>query len=250
MLASGFVVQFVNGVRVGPEDTDVRSRGRHCRHQVNDFVGVGHAFRVRELRDAPDPLDRRVGAGDVVDFVHVGTVCVHLDRDHFDAERTAHREVTVVSGRGADELDSALTGPRFVTARNAEEHCTDEGVVHDVQRGVAEDKDLFCRDVKKIAEKLFRFRQTVEDPVVPAVETACAETVPAVADDGQHFGGKVELSLIRFAPGEVEGKVPFGPFVKFCLFVSVDVLEFLLRHCGKSLCIHCGIPLCLSFIDS
>lgn len=153
---------------------------------LNYLVGICNAFGVGELRNAPHTLDGRVGAGDVVNLVHVGTVVVHLHRNHFNAHLAADREVSVISWGGTDKFDSSLTAPRLMTAGDTEEHCADYRVVHYVERGVAEYENVLCRDVEEVAEQLFRFRKSVEDTVVTAVKPAGAEAVSAIAYDAQH----------------------------------------------------------------
>ena len=136
------IVQLVYGVCVVPEDPEIRCRGLHCCKQLHRFVRIRVAVRVRELRHTPDALHRRIRASQIVYRIHVRTVRRHLYRHHFNAQRPADREVTVVSGRRADELDPSLSAPRLVTACHTKEHTAQDRVVHRGQRGVAQNEKL------------------------------------------------------------------------------------------------------------
>ena len=228
-----FVVELVDRIRVVPEDPEVGRGGMHGGEGFHHGVGVGDALRVGELRHAPDALHGWIGACQVVHRVHVRAVGVHMDRHHFDPQRAAHREVAVISGGRADELDAALTAPRFVASGDAEEHGADKGVVNDVEGRVAQYEDPACGKAEQLGEQPFRFRQAVQDPVVPAVHAAFAEAVAAVRNDGEHFRRQVKLLLVGLAARQVQREIFIRPAVELFLLGGADRQQLVGIHFGE-----------------
>ena len=93
----------------------------------------------------------------------------HRDRDHLDAHRLGDREVPVIAGDRAQELDARLVlpGPRRVHA--AVQQREDDDVVHQLQAGVVARDQVGHRDAEQLAEDGPQFGQAVQAAVVAGV---------------------------------------------------------------------------------
>ena len=107
-LADEVVSERVHDVGVVPEQPEIGCRGVHLHQPADVLPRVGGTRRVGEDGHAPHALDGRVAGDEFLDEVDVGAVLEHRHRDHLDAEALADREVTVVAGRRAEELDHWL----------------------------------------------------------------------------------------------------------------------------------------------
>ena len=159
-------------------------------------------------------------------LLHVRSFGGHGDRDHLKAERAADGEMTVVSGRGAEELDASLTAPGLVASAYAEEHAADDGVEHQIQRGVARYDDALGLDAQQIGEELFGLRKSVQDAVVAAVQTALGEAVVGVGDNAQHAGGKIQLIGTGLSAGEIQLEGTGAVGVHLCLCLGTEGGQF------------------------
>ena len=126
------VVEMMHAIRVVPENAEVARGAGHFRKAMNRFVGIRDAGGVGVLRHAPYALDGIVFGDKSLDFVHVGTVFVHRDGNHFDAVAFGNAEVAIVAGHGAEPLYFRKLAPRR-TAQIAVRVSSGYQVEHDVE---------------------------------------------------------------------------------------------------------------------
>ena len=94
----------MDSVCVIPEDAEVLCRRFQSCKAVDGFIGIGDALRIGILRNAPDPLDGRVGAYQLFDNVHVGAGMSHRHVHHFDSEIFRNGKVSVITWNRAQKF--------------------------------------------------------------------------------------------------------------------------------------------------
>ena len=94
----------MNGISVIPEDAEIVRCGGHGCQLAHDLIAIRNAARIGILWHAPDALHRSIIRHEFLDHVHVGTIFVHGNRDHLDAECLGHAEVTIIARNRAEEL--------------------------------------------------------------------------------------------------------------------------------------------------
>ena len=197
------LVNVMHAVGVVPEDAEIGSGGLHGCQTVHRLVGVAHALRIGVQRDAPDALHGVVGTGELLDHVHIGARRHHRDRDHFDAEVLADREMAVVAGARTEEFDDREASPRRVAVR-AEDPVAHDRVVHHVQAGVAADHEAVARDAEELGEELARLVDAFQTAVVARVDAALDHVAVEAVQDAVR---QVELAAGGFPAGHIELEV-------------------------------------------
>ena len=192
-LAHEVVRQGVHRVGVVPEQPEIRCGGRHLDEPTDRLPGVDRPVGLRVHRHAPHALDRGVAGDEFLDQVDVGAVLVHRDRDHLDAERLGDREVPVVAGRRAQELDARLRRSTAAASRRRRAAArTRRSVVHHLEAGVVAGDQVLHRDAEQLTEDRPQLGQPVQAAVVAGVG---ALAVAVVVSPGrlEQAVGQVEL---------------------------------------------------------
>ncbi len=197
--------EVVEGVRVVPEDPEVRRRGRHRGQPAGDLLGDHRPGRVGVGRHDPDALDRRVVLDQRLDGGDVRAVVEHRHGHHLDAVRRQHREVPVVAGHRADEGDLLLVLPRPRRVDPAVQQVLHEHVVHHRQARAAAGHQLVGVDPEQLGEQLAQLAQPAQAAVVAHVDPVAV--LDAVRQREQPVG-QVELGDAGLAPGQVELQPP------------------------------------------
>ena len=110
-------VKVCTAIGVVPHQPEIVCGRSHLHQPANGLPGVRDARRVRVDRHAPHALDGRVRGDEFLDQVDVGAVLAHRHGDHLDAEALGDREVAVVAGRRAQELDAGLVRSTAAASR-------------------------------------------------------------------------------------------------------------------------------------
>ena len=161
--------------------------------------------RVRVDRHTPHALDGRVSGDEFLDQVDVRAVLAHRHGDHLDAEGLGDREVPVVAGRGAEELDGGLGDPRPRGIHAAVQHRVHDDVVHQLEARVVAGEQVGHGDAEQLAEDGAQLGQAMQAAVVAGVG---AVTVAEIfTGKAQQRIGQVELRRRRLAAGEVQAQL-------------------------------------------
>ena len=174
------LAQVVNDVRVIPDDPEILGGGCHFCDSVNHFMRIGDAGRIRILRYAEHTLDRAV-LDVFFDRVHIRTVLIHGDRNHFDAVILTDRKMSVISRRGAKEFDLALILPRR-TVRTGQ-HTLCNVVKHHIEARVAANDDVIGGDTQKLGENRLALGNSRQNTVVSVFKAVLFAVVPVSRRD-------------------------------------------------------------------
>ncbi len=205
VLLSRIVIKMMHGVGVVPEDAEVFCGALHGSQAAHNLVGIGNATGVGVLGNAPDALEGGIVGHQLFNGIHVGAIFGHGDGYHLDAEGLGHAEVAVVAGDGAHELDLLQLAPRSGT-QGAEHPAAHNGVVHDVQAGVAEHDGVVGGIVEHGGHQLFGLGQAVDHAVVADVGAGSGLAIVGGRQDVQHGHAEVKLVGARLAARHVQGK--------------------------------------------
>src|SRR5215216_7851077 len=99
------ISEMVHGVRVVPEDPEIRSRRRHRHQGVGDLLGIDRTGRIGVCGNDPDALDGGIVGDQLTDLIDVRTGIAEGYGEHLDAELLAQREMAVVARHRAEEAD-------------------------------------------------------------------------------------------------------------------------------------------------
>ena len=225
------VGQVVHGVGVVPEDPEVRGRCRHRDQGSRDLFGVDHAGGVRVRRHDPDPLDGRIVGYQLAHLVQVRTVVAERHREHLDAVLLAEREVPVVAGHRADELDRAAE-PR--ASESAVPLSKEKTSVSCMIARLALSPATSCSiGTLSSGAKICRIsRQPLQAAVVTAVGAGHVDEV-VLARQRQQLVRQLHLSSCRLPPGQVELEPLGHQLVVRRLELGVQVAEFLVAELGQ-----------------
>ena len=109
--------------------------------------------------------------------VHIGAGGRHTNGDHFDAERLTNTKMAVIAGSGANEFDLFLTAPGTLAAHNAVKHGARHGIIHQIERGIAANDDIFGRDPEQVGKELLRFGNAIKNTVVAVIDAVCRTAI-------------------------------------------------------------------------
>ena len=183
---------------------------------------------VRILRHAEHALDGIVLGTEALDLVHVRAGLGHAHGNVLDAQVLGDAEVTIVAGRGTQELRMLELAPRRV-AGHALLPIMDEDGLHDVQARRAEHDRLLGRHADELSRQTARGGNALEATVVAAVD-ALVRKICIARQEVEHGTRDVHLSGTRLAARHVELE-PFGArLFDLALEFSDGGLEPLVAH--------------------
>ena len=222
----------MDAVGVVPHQQEVRRRGLHGGDAADGLGGVDDAVGVGVLGHVPHALDGGVFDG-LFHGVHVRSLVGHGDGDELKAEGLRHLEVAVIAGRGAQELHHRLPAPGPLTVEQAVGVGLGDGVVHQLQAGVAAHEHLLRLTAQDLREQPLGGRQAGELAVVAHVD-AVGHIVLRLLHQGEDVADQIQLGLAGLAPGHVQLQPPGLQVLIFLGHLGVFRLALLCGHLGIS----------------
>ena len=192
----------MDAVGVVPQEEEVRRGRLQACDAADSLPGVEVALGVGVLGDVPHALYLGVLHG-LLHGVHVGAVRGHGDGEEFKAEGLRDLEVAVIAGGGAEPLEALLPAPGTLRVEKAVGHSLADGVVHQLEAGVAAGKDLALLTAQDLREKPPGGRETRKLAVVPAVDTVGDEVLRR-PEDVKDAADHIQLLLAGLAAGHIQ----------------------------------------------
>ena len=194
-------IEVVDAVGVVPEDAEILRGGLHAGEAAHGLVGKGQAAGIAVHGHADDALHRGI-TRETLDHIHVRAAIHKRHGDALDAEHGKHVEVPVVARHGAEELEMGNVLPRRIARERAVEDGAHEGVVDEVDAGIAADDHLLGRHAQQRAKEALGLGDAGGVAVVARVHAVFAGK--ARVGHAQHGQGKVELARFRLAARHVQ----------------------------------------------
>jgi len=233
-------VKLMDAVGVVPHQHEVRRGGLHGRQTADGMLAVHHTLRIGVFRHVPHTLHRRV-ADQLLHHIHVGAVDGHGNVDHLHTEALRHFEVPVVAGDGAEPLHLIQLAPRLLTVAHPVGERLGDGVVHQLQAGVAADEHLLGLAAQNIREQPPCRGDARHLAVVPGLHAVGQKLLRP----GQHAeNGHHQLQLLpsRLAPGHIQRQMERLGVLVFLLHGGVFRLPLRRCHFCIFLFHHTGPP--------
>lgn len=198
-------VEFVDAVGVVPHQHEVRRGGLHGRQTANSLLRIHHALRVGVFGHVPHALHRRI-ADQLLHHVHVGAAGGHGHGDHLHAEAVRHLEVPVIAGHRADPLHPVQLAPGLLAVEQTVGERLGDGVVHQLQTGVAAHEHLLRLAAQNVREQPPRRGDARHLAVVPGLHAVGHELLRLrqQPENGRH---QIQLLPARLAPGHIQRQV-------------------------------------------
>ena len=226
------IVEAVHHIGVVPEDAEVACRGLHGGEPLHHAVREGDAGGIGIFRHAPDALDGIILSHESLDDVHIGTVLLHADGDHLDAELLAYGEVAVIAGGGTDELHLFEVVPGSA-AEDSELLCEMHEGVHKVETAAVAYEHFLAFHAEQLRKKSLARLGAAEVAVIARVRGLGRIVVtPRIPEHGH---GDLQLFLGRSAASHVHISALFDQLFEAFLLIVEQCFEFLN---GKRLIIH------------
>ena len=146
-------VKLVDTVSVIPHQQKIGCGRFHGGDAADGLITVNDAVGVGILGNAPHALDRRV-LDQLLHHVHIRAGGQHGDGDHGHAEGLGDLEVPVIAGCGAQPLHFVQLAPRLLAVQQAVGIGLSNGVVHQLQAGIAADKHVFGLRAQNVGKQL------------------------------------------------------------------------------------------------
>ena len=197
-----FPFQLMDAVGVVPHEEEVRGGGLQGSKAADGLLGVNVALGVGVLGDIPHALDLGV-LHSGLHGVHIRAVGGHGDGDELEAEGLRDLEVAVIAGGGAEPLEALLFAPGLFRMEQAVGHGLADGVVHQLEAGVAAGEDLALPTSQDLREEPPGGGEAGQLAVVAAVH-AVGEKVLRRMEDIEKAADHVQLLLAGLAPGHVQ----------------------------------------------
>ena len=220
------IVEMMHRVGIVPHDPEVLRRGLEPCKAPYSLIRVGIARRIGILGRAPDALDGRIMRYQILDHIHIRAGRRHGYAYIFDAEIFRDGEMPVISGNDAQKLHLVQLAPRRI-AHHTVRHASGDRIVHDIQRGVAVDDDILCRNLHHVRHQLLDLLYTGETAVVAAVGAVRTYQIRITVQCIQQCPGQIELLLARLAPAHVQMGISADIFVIYSLYGRIFLLQLL-----------------------
>ena len=195
----------MHGIGVIPENTEIFSGAFHGSKSTHYLIGIGNAARIGVLGNAPNALECRIAGNQFLDGVHIGTFVGHGNGNHLNAKRLGNAEVAIVARNRANKLHLIQLAPRS-GAKRAEHPATHDGVIHDVQAGIAENNGVICFVIEHGSHELLGLRQTINYAIVANVGTVFSLAIIGRRQDVQHRHAQIELIGARLTACHIQGQ--------------------------------------------
>ena len=195
----------MHAIRVIPENAEVVCGAGHLREATHRFVGIRDAGGVGVLGHAPHAFDGVVFGDKSLDLIHVGTVFVHRDGNHFDAVALGDAKVAIVSGHGAEPLYLRKLAPRGAAQIAVRVSCGNQ-VEHDVEARIAEHAHVGGVVLHDFAHQALRFHDAVHDAIVTAIGTIFSKQIGRRGELIEHGQAQCQLVASRLATCHVQRK--------------------------------------------
>ena len=221
----------VYAVSIVPENAEIASRGVKSGNAANGVVRVGYACRVSIHRHAPHTLYALVLSHQFLDHIHVGAFGGHGNIYHLDTEKLGYREMSVVTGNGAEPLDLAAVFPRLRIFGSAEIIAARNGIVHYIKARVAENDNVFGVNAQHRRKKLLSLGNAVKSAVVEIIARKLRRVLRSKTVEHGHR--KRELLGARLTARHVEFKSQRLVSFIFLLNVLLKSGKLLRAHIRK-----------------
>ena len=235
VLMRNIIIQMMNGVRIVPVDTEIRScRGQRCK-AAHRLIRIAVALRIGILRNTPDTLYGRIVVDILLHKIHVRSVRCHRNVDHLRTEEFGNPEMTIISGNRAQEFPVVQLAPRSISAYTVRVG-TRHGIKHDIQRRVAEDDHVIRIHLGHCSHQALRLRDSFSDSVVSAVRAGLIIEIAVGIEHIHQSVGQIQLCLRRLSSRHIKVQ-SLGLHLFELLFQRLLFLQKLfLRH--LRVCFH------------
>ena len=220
----------VNAVGVVPHDEKIRSGGRQRRHAADGLFGINNSVGIGVLGYAPDAFDGRVFHG-FFHGVHVGPAGGHGDCNQLKAEGFRDFEVPVVAGSRAEPFDGFFPAPGLWAVEKTVGIGLADGVIHQLQAGVAAHEDLLRPASQYFGEEPPGGGNAGHFAVIPDVD-AVGDVVFRLLHQPENIADQIKLLLAGLAPGHIKAEALSLQSGEFCLQARVFLFSFRLRKLG------------------
>ena len=135
------IVEVMDGVGVVGENGEVRRRRRHGCQALGDRLSGRITGGIAVGWHEEQTLDRWVRGNRALYRCDVRPLRRHFNRNHADAEPLEHKEVSIVTGHGHDELGLPFA-PRRRAAGHAFQHGPHQRVAQECEARVVADQNF------------------------------------------------------------------------------------------------------------
>ena len=142
----------------------------------------------------------------------------------------------VIAGGGAQELHHGLPAPGALAVEQAMGIGLGDGIVHQLQAGVAAHEHLLTPAAQNLGKKLLGGRQTGHLAIVAHVNPTGEKILGLFHQVENHIGHHVQLGLSGLAPGHVQAQLLRLDGVKF--FLQAGILRLPLFGGHLRICSH------------
>ena len=212
--------QMVYTICIIPENPEICCLRLQCCKPLYHFIAIYNPARIGVHRHAPDTLDAFIFCNQLFYDVHIRAIFVHRHIDQFHAKELRYCKMAVISRNRTQELHMIQFAPRCTT-QNAIGHCNRHYPVHNVQAGVSIYNNLFRLYAQHRCKECLCFRQSIQNPIVPAVQTVFSPII-ALLQAIHHIHAQFQLCWCWLPSGHIQFQI-------FCLKLLVCLLTFCLK---------------------
>ncbi len=207
--------------RIGivPEDAEILCRGLQVRKPSHSLIGIGIALGIGILGHTPDPFDALVLRHKLFHHVHVGTLGRHGHKNHLNAEMLRDGKMSVVTGHRTQKFHLLQSAPGR-TSHNPVGHGAGNGIIHNIQAGVAVYNHIFRTDTHDVCHHMLCLNQAVQNAVIADIHALLTFHVGSGVQDIKDIHPHVQLGHGRFAPGHIQFQS-----------LSLRIFKFFLQPC-------------------
>ena len=195
-------IKFMDAVGVIPHEHEVRSRRLHGSNAADGLIGINNAIGVGVLRHIPHSLYSGV-LNKLLHHVHIRSIFRHRNSNELRTKGLGHLKVTVVAGSWAQPLYLFQLAPGLLGVEQAMGICLGNGVIHQLQAGVAAYKALLRLAAQNLRKQGLSGGQTVHIAVVTAVD-AVGDKVLRLYQNIAHLRDHIQLLSAGLSASHVQ----------------------------------------------
>ena len=188
-----------------PVNTEVL-RSRFQRSKASDnLIRIADTFRIRIFRYTPDTLYAAVVFYIFFYQIHIRSILMHRDIDHFNAKLLCDRKMSVISRNRAEELHMLLLAPWFAATYTK---CirTCNCIIHNRKTRITTHDHILALCIYHTCHKSFCFRNTVQYTIVAAVCSILGNKLRRRIQNIHNPHGKSQLFRRRFSSCHVQAQ--------------------------------------------
>ena len=162
-------LQLMDTVGIVPHQHEVRGGGPHSRQTLHRLRRINDALGIGVLGNVPHSLHRRI-PHQPLHHVHVRPLLRHGYGDQLHAEGLADAEVAVIARCRAEPLHRLQLAPRLLAVEHPMGIRLGDGVVHQLQAGVAADEHLLRPAAQYLGKQRPCLRDARQLAIVPGIQ--------------------------------------------------------------------------------